>query len=101
MAPTADSVRSMAKHAGRSKSTVQEIWSSKGIKPYRVEAFKLSNDTRFEEKLTDVVELYLNPPEYPVGAVGDDKSQALTAGRRDLLASRCPDKSPSRPPHHA
>ena len=57
------SVRTMAKHAGVSKSTVQEIWSSRKIKPHRVETFKVSNDKRFEEKLTDVVELYMNPPE--------------------------------------
>ena len=56
------SVRSMARHSGLSKSTVQKIWNARGIKPHLVETFKLSNDTRFEEKLKDVVELYLNPP---------------------------------------
>jgi transposase len=56
------SVRSMAKHSGLSKSTVQKIWKARGIKPHLVETFKLSNDQRFEEKLRDVVDLYLNPP---------------------------------------
>ena len=56
------SVRSMAKHSGLSKSTVQKVWSAREIKPHLVETFKLSNDRRFEEKLTDVVDLYLNPP---------------------------------------
>jgi transposase len=40
------SVRSMAKHAGISKSKVQQIWSARGLKPHLVETFKLSNDTR-------------------------------------------------------
>jgi transposase len=75
------SVRSMAKHAGVSKSTVQEIWSSRGIKPHRVETFKLSNDKYFEEKLTDVVELYLNPPPNAVVLSVDEKSQIQALDR--------------------
>ena len=50
----------MARHAGLSKSTVQKIWKARGIKPHLVETFRLSNDKRFEEKLKDVVELYLS-----------------------------------------
>jgi hypothetical protein len=40
---------------------VQQVWSARGLKPHRVETFKLSNDPRFEDKLVDVVGLYLNP----------------------------------------
>jgi len=56
------SCRSMAKPQGVSPATIQRIWSARGLKPHRVETFKLSNDTRFEKKLVDVVGLYLNPP---------------------------------------
>ena len=52
----------MAAAAGVSKSTVQQVWSARGLKPHRVETFKLSDDPKFEEKLVDVVGLYLNPP---------------------------------------
>jgi len=38
------------------------VWSARGLKPHRVQTFKLSNDPKFEEKLVDVVGLYLNPP---------------------------------------
>ncbi len=38
----------------------------KGIKPHRVRTFKLSNDKLFEEKLEDIVGLYLAPPEHAV-----------------------------------
>ena len=41
---------------------VQKIWAARGLKPHRVQTFKLSADPRFEEKLADVVGLYLNPP---------------------------------------
>jgi transposase len=55
------SCRSMAKQVGVSPATVQRIWSGRGLKPHLVKTFKLSNDPRFEERLIDVVGLYLNP----------------------------------------
>ena len=57
------SCRTMAKAQGVSPATVQRIWDAHGLKPHRVRTFKVSNDPRFFEKLTDVVGLYLNPPE--------------------------------------
>ncbi len=53
---------------------VQRIWSARGLKPHRLETFKLSTDTRFEEKLVDVVGLYLNPPKKAVVLRIDEKS---------------------------
>ena len=67
------SCRSMAAHSGLSKATVQKIWASRGIKPHLVRTFKLSNDGRFEEKLVDVVGLYLDPPERAVVLCVDEK----------------------------
>ncbi|MGO8851333.1 helix-turn-helix domain-containing protein, partial [Mycobacterium sp.] len=52
------SCRTMAAATGVSKSTVQQVWSARGLKPHRVETFKLPNDPKFEEKLVDVVGLY-------------------------------------------
>lgn len=75
------SVRSMAKHAGISKSKVQQIWSARGLKPHLVETFKLSNDPDFEDKLVDVVGLYLNPPEGAVVLSVDEKSQIQALDR--------------------
>jgi transposase len=71
----------MAARAGVSSSTVQRIWSARGIKPHRVETFKLSNDPQFEEKLVDVVGLYLNPPEKAVVLCMDEKSQIQALDR--------------------
>jgi transposase len=75
------SCRSMARAQGVSKATVQRIWSARGIQPHRVETFKLSNDKRFEEKLTDVVGLYLNPPDKAVVLCVDEKSQIQALDR--------------------
>ena len=75
------SCRSMAKRAGVSPATVQRIWSARGIQPHRIQTFKLSNDPRFEEKLVDVVGLYLNPPEQAVVLCMDEKSQIQALDR--------------------
>jgi transposase len=75
------SVRSMAKHSGVSKSTVQKVWSSRGLKPHLVETFKLSNDPKFEEKLVDVVGLYMNPPDNAAVLAVDEKSQIQALDR--------------------
>jgi transposase len=75
------SCRSMAKAKGVSPATVQRIWSARGLKPHRVKTFKLSNDKRFEEKLVDVVGLYLNPPENAIVLALDEKSQIQALDR--------------------
>jgi transposase len=69
------STRSMAKAQGVSKATVQRIWSAHGLQPHRTKQFKLSSDRRFSEKLTDVVGLYLNPPDKAIVLCVDEKSQ--------------------------
>jgi transposase len=75
------SCRSMAKAQGVSSATVQRIWSARNIQPHRVKTFKLSNDKRFEEKLVDVVGLYLNPPEKAIVLSMDEKSQIQALDR--------------------
>ena len=75
------SCRTMAAHMGVSPATVQRIWDARGLKPHRVETFKLSNDPRFEDKLVDVVGLYLNPPDKAVVLCVDEKSQIQALDR--------------------
>jgi transposase len=75
------SCRTMAKKAAMSPATVQGIWSARGLKPHLVETFKLSNDQRFDEKLVDVVGLYMNPPEKAVVLCMDEKSQVQALDR--------------------
>jgi hypothetical protein len=65
----------MAVAQGISKSTVSNIWRSHNIKPHRTETFKLSRDPKFLEKLTDVIGLYLNPPDQALVLCVDEKSQ--------------------------
>ncbi len=75
------STRSMARAQGLSPATVQRIWKRHNLKPHRVEAFKLSRDKHFVEKLTDVVGLYLNPPDKSLVLCVDEKSQIQALDR--------------------
>jgi len=70
---------SMAKATGISESTVGRIWREHGLKPHRIDTFKVSNDPNFESKLIDIIGLYSNPPEQAVVFSVDEKSgtQAL------------------------
>jgi hypothetical protein len=71
----------MAEAVGVSKDTVQRVWSARGLKPHRIETFKLSNDPRFDEKLVDVVRLYRNPPEKAIVLCADEKSSVQALDR--------------------
>lgn len=75
------SCRDMAKAQNVSPATVQRIWSARGLKPHLVKTFKLSNDKHFEEKLVDVVGLYLNPPQGALVLSLDEKSQCQALDR--------------------
>ncbi|MGH2435413.1 MAG: IS630 family transposase [bacterium] len=87
------SCRVMAARQGVSKSTVSNIWRSHNLKPHRVKRFKLSRDPHFLEKLTDVVGLYLNPPQQALVLCVDEKSQIQALDRTQpglpLKKGRC------------
>ena len=83
----------MAAAQGVSKSSVSRIWRSHNLKPHRTDTFKLSRDPRFLEKLTDVVGLYLNPPDQAIVLCVDEKSQIQALQRTQpglpLKKGRC------------
>src|SRR5438309_3083347 len=83
----------MAASQGLSKSTISNLWKSHNIKPHRTKTFKLSRDPRFLEKLTDVVGLYLNPPDKAMVLCVDEKSQIQALNRTQpglpLKKGRC------------
>lgn len=75
------SVRTMGKAAGISHTAVQRIWREAGLKPHLVAKFKVSGDPMFEEKVTDVVGLYMNPPDRALVLCVDEKSQIQALDR--------------------
>lgn len=75
------STRTLAAHLGTTQSMVHRVWKANGLKPHLVRTFKISNDPKFEEKLLDVVGLYLNPPENAIVFSADEKSQCQALDR--------------------
>ncbi len=75
------SCRTLAQQQGVSKSTVNNIWRAHNLQPHRTKTFKLSRDPRFLEKMTDVVGLYLNPPQQAIVLCVDEKSQIQALDR--------------------
>ena len=75
------SSRALGKRLGLSHMEVHRIWRAHGLQPHRVETFKFSTDPAFDTKMTDVVGLYLNPPERAVVLCVDEKSQIQALNR--------------------
>ena len=71
----------MAREMGISESSVGRIWRAHGLKPHRIDTFKVSNDPHFAEKLEAIVGLYLNPPEHALVLSVDEKSQIQALDR--------------------
>lgn len=79
------SCRSLAKEVGLSPATVHRIWQTYDLQPHRTTTFKFSRDPEFERKLTDVVGLYLDPPEKALVLCVDEKSQIQALNRTQPL----------------
>ena len=75
------STRGMATELGLSQSAVSRIWRAFGLQPHRQDAWKLSKDPLFIDKVRDVVGLYLDPPERAVVLCVDEKSQIQALDR--------------------
>lgn len=73
--------RTLAARVGVGKDAVARIWKDHNLKPWKVATFKISNDPRFEEKLVDVVGLYLNPPRRAAVFSFDEKTQCQALDR--------------------
>lgn len=86
----------MAQATGISESSVGRIWRAFGLKPHRVDSFKLSPDPLFIDKVRDIVGLYLSPPENAIVLCVDEKSQIQALDRtQPILPMR-----PGQPERH-
>ena len=75
------SVRELAAKHGVSHMSVHRLLKDSDLKPHLVRKFKISNDPRFEEKVIDIIGLYLNPPDNAVALCVDEKTQVQALDR--------------------
>ena len=80
------SIRSMAREAGLSHTTVRRIWKAFGLQPHRSETFKLSSAPLFVDKVRDIVGLYLSPPDRALAPRVDKKPDTSHRSRAAGLA---------------
>ncbi len=92
------STRLMAAHTGMTQTAVSRIWRAFGLKPHKVDYWKLSTDPNFIDKLYDVVGLYLNPPERAIVLCADEKSNIQALDRSAPLLPMMP-VDPARQTH--
>ncbi len=64
-----------------SHDSITRLWRQFCLQPHRTEGFKFSTDPQLDAKVTDVVGLYLNPPDNAVVVCVDEKSQVQALER--------------------
>ena len=98
------SLRSMAKAAGLSHTSIWRIWGAFGLQPHRAETFKLSSDPHFVDKVRDIVDkvrdivdkvrdivgLYMSPPDRALVLCVDEKSQIQALDRTQPVLPMLP-----------
>src|SRR5258708_18101707 len=88
----------MGRATGMSQTAISKIGRAFGLKPHRVEDFKLSPDPLFIDKVRDVVGLYLNPPDAAVVLCVDEKTQVQALDRSAPILPMLPG-TPARQTH--
>ena len=79
------STRDLARKAGVSHGTVHRLWRAHALKPHHISTFKFTTDPAAEDKIYDVVGLYLNPPTNAVVLSLDEKTQIQALSRTQPL----------------
>lgn len=87
------SCRKMAAALGLSKTTVQRMWAQARLKPHRLDRYMASNDPQFEEKATDVIGLYMNPPQHAAVFCVDEKTAIQALDRLDPVLPLSPGRA--------
>ncbi len=92
------STRELAGKVGVSHATVHRVWQAHDLQPHRIQTFKFSRDPKLEERISDVVGLYLNPPTNAVVLSVDEKTQIQALNRTQPLLPLRP-RIPARQTH--
>jgi len=84
------SSRELAKRIGVSHNEIASIWRNWGIQPHRTESFKFSTDPELNAKITDIVGLYMAPPDNAIVLCADEKSQVQALERSQPMLPVAP-----------
>ncbi len=87
------SCRKMAEATGLSSTTVHRIWAKTRLKPHRLDRYMASNDPAFEEKATDIISLYMDPPQHAAVFCVDEKTAIQAPDRLDPVLPLSPGRA--------
>jgi len=87
------SSRKLARHLGVNQMMVVRVWKRAGLKPHRIERYMLSDDPDFESKATDVIGLYVNPPQHAAIFCVDEKTHIQALDRLDPVLPMSPGRA--------
>jgi transposase len=87
------SSRKLARHLGVNQMMVIRVWKRAGLKPHRIERYMLSDDPDFESKATDVIGLYVNPPQHAAVFCVDEKTHIQALDRLDPVLPMSPGRA--------
>jgi transposase len=87
------SCRKLATALGVSKDAVHRVWKEAGLKPHRLERYLASDDPEFESKATDIIGLYLRPPQHAAVFCVDEKTAIQALDRLDPVLPLSPGRA--------
>ena len=76
--------RLLGKELDLTSGCISDVLRKNGLKPHLVRTYKVSRDPEFAAKVSDVVGLYLNPPEHAVVLSVDEKTSIQALERTQL-----------------
>ncbi len=87
------STRKLAAQLGVSHMRVARVWAKHGLKPHQLERYMASTDPEFETKATDIIGLYLNPPQHAAVFCVDEKTAIQALDRKDPVLPLSPGRA--------
>lgn len=84
------SMRRLAKALGLSHMMVARVWVRHDLKPHRLKRYMASDDPDFECKATEIIGLYLNPPQHAAVFCVDEKTAIQALDRLDPVLPLSP-----------
>lgn len=72
---------------------MQRAWTQLRLKPHQLDRYLAANDPQFEEKATDIIGLYLHPPQHAAVFCVDEKTAIQALDRLDPVLPLSPGRA--------
>ena len=87
------STRKLGEQLKVSHMMIARVWAKHALRPQRLDRYMASDDPDFESKATDIIGLYLNPPQHAAVFCVDEKTAIQALDRLDPLLPLSPGRA--------